>query len=107
VVTLSVTSEQAERLVLASREGKIDLVLRSPSDDEIIKTPGTTSGVVLGEPEAKDEKDEEALRDSPQASLTYKPPLEKKKPKKRRRKRSSRTAANDKPPAGPDIYRAR
>jgi pilus assembly protein CpaB len=111
VVTLSVTSEQAERLVLASREGKIDLVLRSPSDDEIINTPGTTSGVVLGEPETKDAQQWKGSAPPPvpgakAEQLTYKSPRKKLKQKQRRRKRTSRTAANDQPPAGPDIYRA-
>ena len=39
-VTLLVTPEQAETLTLAGNEGRIQLVLRNSSDQEISKTPG-------------------------------------------------------------------
>ncbi len=42
VVTLMVSPEEAERLALASREGKIDLVLRHPQDSRRVSTPGAT-----------------------------------------------------------------
>ncbi len=40
VVTLLTTLAQAERLTLASREGRIDLVLRNPDDKKEVATPG-------------------------------------------------------------------
>lgn len=40
VVTLIVTPEQAERLTLASTEGKIQLALRNPLDESAPPTPG-------------------------------------------------------------------
>jgi pilus assembly protein CpaB len=40
-VTLLVSPEQAETLTLAGNEGKIQLILRNSSDQEMAKTPGT------------------------------------------------------------------
>ncbi|MBI1876459.1 MAG: Flp pilus assembly protein CpaB [Acidobacteria bacterium] len=48
VVTLLVTPEQAERLALASTEGKIQLALRNPLDDGVPQTPGIRPPVLLG-----------------------------------------------------------
>jgi pilus assembly protein CpaB len=48
VVTLLVTPEQAERLALASTEGKIQLALRNPLDQGNPETPGIQPGVLLG-----------------------------------------------------------
>ncbi|MBI4476847.1 MAG: Flp pilus assembly protein CpaB [Acidobacteria bacterium] len=48
VVTLLVTPEQAERLALASTEGKIQLALRNPLDDGAPPTPGIKPPVLLG-----------------------------------------------------------
>jgi pilus assembly protein CpaB len=51
VVTLLVTPEQAERLALASTEGKIQLALRNPLDMGSPTTPGVrTSGLLGGKP---------------------------------------------------------
>ena len=44
VVTMSVTPEQAERLALASTEGKIQLALRNPLDQSAPATPGMRAG---------------------------------------------------------------
>jgi pilus assembly protein CpaB len=41
VMNLLVTPEQAEILSLASNETRIQLVLRNPTDKEVVKTPGT------------------------------------------------------------------
>ena len=46
-VTLLVGPEEAERLVLALREGKIDLVLRNPKDHRQVETSGATEEVFL------------------------------------------------------------
>jgi pilus assembly protein CpaB len=48
VVTMSVTPEQAERLALASTEGKIQLALRNPLDQSAPATPGMKPSVLLG-----------------------------------------------------------
>jgi len=50
VVTLLVTPEQAERLTLASTEGKIQLALRNPLDMSAPATPGVRPAVLLGTP---------------------------------------------------------
>jgi pilus assembly protein CpaB len=48
VVTLLVTPEQAERLALASTEGKIQLALRNPLDQGAPVTPGVKPAVLMG-----------------------------------------------------------
>jgi pilus assembly protein CpaB len=48
VVTLLVSPEHAERLTLASTEGKIQLALRNPLDVESPETPGMKQGILLG-----------------------------------------------------------
>jgi pilus assembly protein CpaB len=46
-VTLQVTPEQAEKLVLASNGGKLQLVMRNYSDQEDTQTKGATSSTLL------------------------------------------------------------
>lgn len=48
VVTLLVYPEQAERLALASTDGKIQLALRNPLDSSAPETPGVRPAVLLG-----------------------------------------------------------
>lgn len=48
VVTLLVNPEQAERLALASTEGKIQLALRNPLDTSAPETPGIRTAGLLG-----------------------------------------------------------
>ena len=48
VVTLLVNPEQAERLALASTEGKIQLALRNPLDQGSPETPGIRAAGLLG-----------------------------------------------------------
>ena len=48
VVTLLVSPDEAERLTLASTEGKIQLALRNPLDGESPATPGVKPGVLMG-----------------------------------------------------------
>src|ERR671913_1012736 len=48
VVTLLVNPEQAERLALASTEGKIQLALRNPLDQGAPDTPGIKTAGLLG-----------------------------------------------------------
>jgi len=48
VVTLLVNPEEAERLTLASTEGKIQLALRNPLDKTMPATPGVRPSALLG-----------------------------------------------------------
>ena len=48
VVTLIVTPPQAERLALASTEGKIQLALRNPMDLSEPETPGVRPAILMG-----------------------------------------------------------
>jgi pilus assembly protein CpaB len=48
VVTMAVTPEQAEKLALASTEGKIQLALRNPLDTSTPETPGIRPALLLG-----------------------------------------------------------
>ena len=48
VVTLLVVPEQAERLTLASTEGKIQLALRNPMDQTSPETPGVKTAALVG-----------------------------------------------------------
>ena len=48
VVTLLVNPEEAERLTLASTEGKIQLALRNPLDKAIPQTPGVRPSALFG-----------------------------------------------------------
>jgi pilus assembly protein CpaB len=48
VVTLLVYPEQAERLALASTEGKIQLALRNPLDQGAPTTPGIKTSGLMG-----------------------------------------------------------
>ena len=48
VVTLLVTPDEAERLALASSEGKVNLALRNPLDKASPATAGIRPGVMLG-----------------------------------------------------------
>jgi pilus assembly protein CpaB len=48
VVTLLVSPVQAERLALASTEGKIQLALRNPMDQSEPETPGVRPSVLMG-----------------------------------------------------------
>jgi pilus assembly protein CpaB len=50
VVTLLVSPEEAERLTLASTEGKIQLALRNPMDKETPATRGIRQSALLGVP---------------------------------------------------------
>jgi pilus assembly protein CpaB len=48
VITLEVTPEEAEKLALATTEGKLQLALRNFSDTESIVTRGTTVSTLVG-----------------------------------------------------------
>ena len=73
VVTLLVNPEQAERLALASTEGKIQLALRNPLDQGAPDTPGIrTAGLMGGKPAPAGP----APRTAPRRKLDPKPQIE-------------------------------
>src|SRR5262245_13297433 len=53
VVTLEVEPVQAEHLIYAAHEGRLQLAMRSPDDQEVIRTRSIGVVDVLGEPEAR------------------------------------------------------
>jgi pilus assembly protein CpaB len=52
-VTLVVTPDEAEKLALASTEGKLQLILRNTTDSLEYKTRGTTLGQLIQDPKPK------------------------------------------------------
>jgi pilus assembly protein CpaB len=54
VVTIEVTPEQAEKVVLAAREGKLDLALRNATDEQNVPTPGVSPSGFLSQNGAAD-----------------------------------------------------
>ena len=92
-VTLLVAPEEAERLVLALREGKIDIVLRNPKDHRQVETSGATEEAFMPQ---QDEEDLDFL--SPEkgskGSRQYAPSG--KSGRKRARRRRGRVISNPK-----------
>lgn len=62
VVTLLLTPEDAEKLTLASEEGRIMLTLRNPLDTAATETEGTKFSALLGKPSAPPVKQQVAGR---------------------------------------------
>jgi pilus assembly protein CpaB len=74
VVTMSVTPEQAERLALASTEGKIQLALRNPLDQTAPATPGIKPAVLLGIAKATPVQTTASARSKPGQAVTVASP---------------------------------
>jgi pilus assembly protein CpaB len=72
VVTLLVDPTEAERLTLASTEGKIQLALRNPLDRETPTTTGIKPAALLGF--GPPQKPQQVARNSRQTSVTPPPP---------------------------------
>jgi pilus assembly protein CpaB len=53
VATLEVNTEEAERLIHAAHEGKLQLALRHPTDEKILKTSAIRASDLMGRPAAK------------------------------------------------------
>jgi pilus assembly protein CpaB len=69
-VTLQVTPEQAEKLVLAANEGKLQLVMRNYTDQDDAQTAGANKGTLLNGESAKplpDLPNEKSLEKKPTA----------------------------------------
>jgi pilus assembly protein CpaB len=50
VVTVDVTSEQAEQLIYSAHEGRLQLALRNPADHEVVNTRAVSVANLLGSP---------------------------------------------------------
>ncbi len=92
VVTLLVTPEQAEALALASRVGKVDIMLRNAGDEGTVETFGIDPPELLGEVDP--DELEEALADQKQVSDAVA------KNKRRRRRRRRYAPAENNPEFG-------
>lgn len=99
VVTLLVTPEQAEMLALASREGKIDLMLRNAGDPGTVETLGITPPELLGEADPEEVAEAQAeLAASEKAAAAAS--------RARRRPRRSRVVRPEREePRGPRVER--
>jgi pilus assembly protein CpaB len=80
VVNLLVTPTQAEVLSLASTETKIQLVLRNPLDQEVVKTPGTAvvslfSGQKVGAPTLEQPRVRRVVRPAILPVVKERPPV--------------------------------
>jgi pilus assembly protein CpaB len=53
VVTLEVSTVQAEHLIYAAHEGRLQLAMRAPGDDELVETRSISVADVLGSPKRK------------------------------------------------------
>ncbi len=85
VVTMLVSPEQAEALALASREGKIDVMLRNAGDKGTVETMGIDPPELLGEVDPDELEDALADQKNVESAVA--------KNKKRRRRRSKRRYA--------------
>ena len=79
-VTLAVTPDDAEKLALASNDGKIQLILRNFSDNRKVETPGSDKGRLLGSmrpappPSAGKTKSAAKKKDAAPATAQHIPP---------------------------------
>ena len=74
VVTLLVYPDQAERLALASTEGKIQLALRNPLDQSAPETPGVKPAILLGAVKAPAQKSASTSRRAAAGPVTQSAP---------------------------------
>lgn len=72
-VSLLVTPGQAEKLTLAHKMGSIQLVMRSPEDDQLVSVEGATPNELFGDSEAAT-RQEEALFDEQPKPVESAPP---------------------------------
>lgn len=87
VVTLLVTPDEGEELALASREGKIDLLLRNAQDEGVVETLGVDPLDLLGQADPEDvQAAEAALAAAKKAEAEAA-----KTPRRRRGRRRTRT----------------
>jgi pilus assembly protein CpaB len=73
VVTLQVTPEQAEKLVLAANESKLQLVMRNFGDQEDARTVGANKATLLGGESPKAEPSAPSQKSSEERAATPKP----------------------------------
>ncbi|MCA9665369.1 MAG: Flp pilus assembly protein CpaB [Myxococcales bacterium] len=109
VVTFALTPEQVSTFILARREGKIDLALRSPKDKGKAKVEGTKLSTLLGKDD-DDDKDRADAKANRRPVATAKQPPRRPRRARRRRRRRPKPAPKAAPPAakkpsGPRIER--
>jgi pilus assembly protein CpaB len=73
VVTLQVTPEQAEKLVLAANESKLQLVMRNYADQEDARTIGANKATLLGGESPKSEPAAPSAKAADERAATPKP----------------------------------
>ena len=102
VVTLLVTPEQGEVLALASREGKVDLLLRNTRDEGVVETLGIDPLDLLGQADPEDvEEAEAALAAAKAAALAAEnEPVKRRRRRPRRRLRTKRGERKSKSESG-------
>jgi hypothetical protein len=61
-ISLLLTPEHVEMITLAANMGEIHLVLRSPEDDDIVKTTGQTATDIFKMADASDRNEEDLLK---------------------------------------------
>jgi hypothetical protein len=77
-----VTPEEAEKLVLAANEGKLQLVMRNYSDDENTDTKGANKRTLLSGDTVQPEPSAPAKTDESKATWVRHTPMPKPKPEK-------------------------
>lgn len=95
VVTLLVTPEQGESLALASREGKVDLLLRNSRDEGVVETLGVDPLDLLGLADPEDVEEATAAMAAAAKAAAAEEPRRRRRPRRRRvrTKRSERRAS--------------
>ena len=90
MVTIEVSPEQSELVILAEREGKVDLALRNATDVEPADTPGVTGAAFTANAKIHKIRDGEGENEEREA------------PRKARRDRTSRRVEARTEPAAED-----
>jgi pilus assembly protein CpaB len=81
-VTLMVTPEEAEKLVLAANEGKLQLVMRNYSDDEDADTKGSNKNTLLRGDNVNPEPEPPAATQTEKPTWVRQTPVARPKPEK-------------------------
>lgn len=97
VVTLLVTPDQGEAIALASREGKVDLLLRNSRDEGVVETLGVDPLDLLGLADPEEVEDAEAAMAAAAKAAQAEPKRRRRRPRRRRvrTKPSERRASPD------------
>jgi pilus assembly protein CpaB len=102
VVTLLVTPDQGEALALASREGKVDLLLRNAQDEGVVETLGIDPLDLLGQADPEDVEAAEAALAAAKKAEAEAAREPKTRRRRGRRRRTRTTRAQRKAMRGPE-----